>query len=135
MSAKEMIITFIIDAFTIALIGFCIVYFTAGDRLAMFYKFMQALFPIVLFTIFFLVRVRVSREQVRKFTREKNLDIILHLTYLDKLISDVLIYLLPILILGVAIIINKQITLVDVFQAVIAFLLMYFWQRMIFKKE
>ena len=99
------------------------------------YKFMQAMFPLVLFSIFFLIRVRVSREQVKKIRRERNFDIILHLTCLDKLISDVLIYLLPILILGVAIIINKQITITDIFQAVIAFLIMYFWQNMLFKKE
>ncbi len=135
MSAKDQIINFINDLFAIILVGFCIVYFTAGNRFESFGSLMKALFPLVIFSIIFLVRLRINRMQLKKRERENNMGIVLYITYFDKLIFDVLICLLPIVIVGIAFIVNKQITLVDIFQAIVVFLLMYFWQMRLFKKE
>ena len=130
-----MIIDFINDVFAIILIGFCIVYFIVGNRFETFSSLIKAMFPLVIFSIIFLVRLRINRMQLKKRKRENNLEIVLRITYVDKLIFDILIYLLPIIIIGIAFIINKQIVLIDIFQATAAFLLMYLWQRMLFKKE
>ena len=130
-----MIIDFINDIFAIILIGLCIMFFIIGDRFEAFGQFMKALFPLAVFVIIFLVKFRINRMQLKKRENENNPEIVLRITYVDKLIFDVLIYLLPIIIVGIAFIANKQITLVDIFQAIAAFLIMYFWQRILFKKE
>ncbi len=135
MNAKDMIIDFINDIFAIILIGLCIMFFIIGDRFEAFGQFMKALFPLAVFVIIFLVKFRINRMQLKKRENENNPEIVLRITYVDKLIFDVLIYLLPIIIVGIAFIANKQITLVDIFQAIAAFLIMYFWQRILFKKE
>lgn len=130
-----MIIDFINDIFAIILICLCIMFFVVGDRFEGFGQFMKALFPLAVFVIIFLIKLRMNRMRLKKRKRENNIGIVLYITYFDKLIFDVLIYLLPIIIVGIAFIVNKQITLVDIFQAVAAFLLMYLWQKRLFKKE
>ena len=130
-----MIINFINDVFLIILISFCIVFFIAGDRFEMFGQYMKALFPIAIFAIIFLIKLRIDRNQLKKRKKDNNTEIILYLTFFDKLILDTLIYLLPIIVLIIAFTMNNKIIITDIFQALSVFLLTYFWQKFLFKKE
>lgn len=134
MKAKDMFYDFLNTVFIIILVGFCIVFFTVGDRFSNFLNIFEALVPISIFGIFLLANLKINRKAVAKREREHNLDINLSLTYFDKLKSDILIYSLPIIILSIALFLDKQITKTDIIQALAAFFLMYFWQRYIFRK-
>ncbi|MFH1661823.1 MAG: hypothetical protein ABIA02_01885 [Candidatus Falkowbacteria bacterium] len=135
MSAKDLTIEFINMVFMIFLIAFCIFYFIAGDRFAMLAVIMESLMPLAVFGIAFLIKLKLSRRILKKRTREDNLSIILYLTYFDKLKTDIIIYLLPIIVLLISFIYDRNVDLVDIFQALIVFLIVYFWQKMLFKKE
>ena len=60
--------------------------------------------------------------------------ITLHLTYLDKFISEIIIFVIPLVVMGIALL-DGAVDLSDILQAASAFLIAYFWHRMIFKKE
>ena len=135
MSAKDLIIDFINTVFIIVLVGFFIVFFIAGDRFEQFGKFIESLIPLAFFGIILLVTLKINRTQLKKRRREANIEINLYLTYFDKLISDVVVCLMPIAIIAVSMLANGYVDSIDIFQAVIAFLIMYFWQKFLFKKE
>ncbi|HMB65978.1 MAG TPA: hypothetical protein VKO42_03800, partial [Patescibacteria group bacterium] len=71
----------------------------------------------------------------KKREREGNLKIVLELEYRDKIKSEIIVFALPILILLVPFIIKKTVSTGNILQAVICFLLLYFWQKNIFDKE
>lgn len=135
MNAKNLIIEFINMIFMIVLILFCVIYFLAFDRFAAFTQIMESLMPIAVFGILFLIKMKLNRRVLKKRKNEDNLEIVLYLNYFDKFKTDILTYLMPMAIIFVAFIINKNVDSVDILQAIIAFLLFYFWQKILFKKE
>ena len=135
MSAKDLIIDFVNTVFIIVLIGFFILFFVAGDCFEQFGKFMGSLVPFAFFGIVFLVALKINRGHLKKRKREGNLDVILYLTYFHKLISDAFVCLLPIIIIAIPMLANGYVSSIDILQATIAFLVMYFWQKFLFKKE
>ncbi len=135
MSGKELILDFITYAFLIFLIGFCIVFFIAGDRVEMVSDFMKSLFPLAIFGVFFLIKTKFGRQEFKKRSEENNFDITLQLTYTDKFFGNLITFALPILIIAIAIFLNEKADLVDIIQASVAFLIMYLWEKRLFGKE
>jgi len=135
MSAKDLIIDFINTVFIAVIVGFFIVFFVVGDRFEQFGKFMESLIPLAVFGIIFLLKLSANRSRLKKRRREENLDIVLYLTYSHKLISDLVVYSLPIAIIAIPMMANGKVDFVDILQAAVALLMIYFWQRFLFKKE
>jgi hypothetical protein len=134
MNYKDLIIDFINFIFIIILISFCIVYFIVGDRMGMIVKLLQSLVPIAMFGILLLTKLKLNRMTLKKRIREDRTEIILNLTYMDKIIGDLIIFSMPIIIIGISIFAGKTDT-ADIVQAAAAFLIVYFWQTNLFKKE
>lgn len=135
MTAKETILDFINLIFLVALIGFFILFFISGDNFAVFTSLMKALVPVSFFGILLLIKVRLGRHQAKKREAENNLDITLTLTYFDKIKTDFAVFSLPIVVLAIPIILVRKIDVFDIFQALTAFLIFYFWVKFLFKKE
>jgi hypothetical protein len=135
MSAKTMLIDFINLIFIIVLTGAAIIYFTTGDNFDNFKRLMEALTPIALLIVIFLVNLRVWRQKEEKRKSEGNLDVTLEMTYMDKLKSDLFVFILPITVLLIAWLIDKRIGSTAVLQAAIVFAIAYFWQKWLFGKE
>lgn len=126
---------FITYAFLIFLIGFCIIFFIAGDRVDMISDFMKSLFPLAIFGVFFLIKTKFGRYEFKKRRDESNLGIALQLTYIDKLLGDLIAFTLPILIIAIALFFNGKVDFIDIIQASAAFLAMYLWEKRLFNKE
>lgn len=135
MSAKDMILDFINLIFVLALTAFCVFYFTVGDHFAKFQMIMKAMMPLAFFGIIFLVKIKFSRSDIRKRKKEQNLNITLCLTCMDKLKSDLVVFSLPFIILLISFWADKTINSTDIFQASMAFGIVYLWQKFLFKKE
>lgn len=135
MSGKELILDFITYAFLIFLIGFCIVFFIAGDRVEIISDFMKSLFPLAIFAVFFLIKTKFGRYEFKKRRDESDFGITLQLTYIDKLLGDLIAFALPILIIAIALFFNGKVDFVDIIQASAAFLAMYLWEKRLFNKE
>jgi phosphatidylglycerophosphate synthase len=135
MSGKELMLDFLTYAFLIFLICFCIVFFIAGDRVEMVSDFIKSLFPLAIFGVFFLIKTKFGRQEFKKRSKENNLDITLRLTYIDKLISNLITFSLPILIIAIALFFKGKVDFVDIIQASAAFLVMYLWEKRLFNRE
>lgn len=126
---------FLTYAFLIFLICFCIVFFIAGNRVEMISDLMRSLVPLAIFGVFFLAKTKFSRYEFKKRSKENDLDITLRLTYIDKLISNLITFSLPILIIAIALFFKGKIDFVDIIQASAAFLVMYLWEKRLFNRE
>lgn len=126
---------FITYAFLLFLIGFCIVFFIAGNRVEMITDLMRSLVPLAIFSVFFLVKTKFDRYEFKKRSKENDLDITLRLTYIDKLIGNLIAFTLPILIIAIALFFKGETDFIDIIQASAAFLVIYFWQKRLFDKE
>lgn len=134
MSAKNFILDFISYLFIIALVTFCLFFFISGDNFAEFTELMRSLIPLAIFGIAFLIKMKLSRGELSRKKEEGALDVVLYLNYMDKLKTDVLLYLTPITIIIAPFLVGLKPELPDVLQASLAFIIFYFWQKYLFAK-
>ena len=135
MSAKDLLITFINTVFLIIVVGLTIVYFIAGDNFLVFKQIMESLVPFGCFGLLFLVNLRFWRQDAKKKEREGNLEVTLHLTFVDKLKSDIFLFSLPVVLMGIAFAANGKVGLADVLEALMVFIIAYLWEKWLFSKE
>jgi hypothetical protein len=135
MSGKDLIIDFAGLLFLIALISFCIFYFIVGNRIAVVSEMMKALAPLGFFGVILLLKLRLNQKEGRKRQEESNNDIVIYLTFMDKLKSDLILYILPILAIFIIMLGGYKIDLVLFIQACVIFAVSYFWQKSIFNKQ
>jgi hypothetical protein len=135
MSPKDSFLDFLNLTFTLILIAFCIIYFIAGDHFAIFTSFLKSMVPLALFGIIFLIRLKLTKQEVRVRRSKGNTEIVLNLNVLHKLISEVIVFGSPILLGLLVYLVNRTINNTDVIFIAIVFLIMFFWQRYLFSKE
>jgi len=134
-TAKDILIDFINFIFAVTIIGLAILYFIAGNNFENFRRVLEALAPLAVLVMIFLVNLKLWREKAKKKEREGNLDLTLQLTFVDKLKSDIFLFLLPAAVLLVAFIVNQRVGLVDILEALAVFIVAYLWQKWLFGKE
>lgn len=134
MNAKDYIVDFLNYVVLLFLIFFVFAYFFIGDRLGALAKIMQSLVPLSYFFIFFLLRFRHSRRTLKKRKEEGGTDLILRLTYRDKIIDEILVFSLPVIIIWIAHL-KGVVDIYTIFQAAIVFIIMFIWHNILFKRE
>ncbi len=135
MSAKELAIDFINLIFALIIISGAILYFIAGDNFEAFRIILASLSPIVFFIFLLLIKIRLSREEKKKRFDEGNIGINLRLNFFDKIKSDIFVFSLPIVICVIAFMANREVTIVNFFQAAIVFLIAFWYKSWLFAKE
>ncbi len=136
MSIKDYIIDFINYVFMLLLISVFILYFIAGDHFKQFLGVIRAMMPLSFFGLVILIKFKISRMWLEKGRRDQTLDeIVLHLTFFDKMWSDMIIFSLPFIVCLLAFLFYGEVGYVDILQALVVFLVMYAWQKFIFGKE
>ena len=135
MKAKDIIIEFINAIFAIAIISTSIIYFITGDNLENFATFMKSLAPIGLLVLLMMALNSFRKMELKKREREANLGVSLELTYYDKLMSDFIVFLVPITILLIPLFTLRGIDKIDLAQSLIAFVFMGLWQKYLFNQE
>jgi hypothetical protein len=134
-TAKDIFIDFLNLVFTLVIVGLSILYFIASDNFENFKRILESLVPFGVLAIFFLVNLKIWREKAKKKEREGNMDITIRLTFIDKLKSDLILFLVPAAVLLVAFFIKKSVGLIDIFEALIVFIIVFLWQKWLFSKE
>ncbi len=136
MSGKDLILDFLNYVVIILIIIFLISYFIIGDHFTVFTEVIRALAPISFFLIILLVKLKFSRIEFKKNIKdENNEELVLYLTASDKLKSDILVFSSPIIILIIAWLANGLVDWSAIIQATMVFLLMYYWQKILFRKH
>lgn len=135
MTGKDQVIDFINYLFILILIIFAMMFFIVPGRFEAFTALMKSLMPLSFFGIALLIKLKLARHEI-KVKRQDNQDMItLCLTYFDKAKTELLVYLLPIIICLIPLLIGESLTIVDVSQAIIAFILVYLLQKNLFSKR
>ncbi len=135
MSIKDYIIDFINYVFMLILISVFILYFIAGDHFKEFLEVLRSLMPLSFFALILLIKFKLSRMQAERSNRNGLGEIILYLSSFDKMWSELIVFLLPLVICLVAFLFLGKVDFVDIVQAVVSFLMIYAWHNYIFKKE
>lgn len=135
MTAKETILDFINLLLILLLVGFCIIFFIQGRNFENFILIMKALVPFSFFGIILLFRWRSNRHEARNRKENDSFDMVIRMTYMEKLIIDMIVYSIPIAVLAVPFIKTFTIETLDILEASIAFLLAYWAIHKIFSKE
>jgi hypothetical protein len=136
MTAKEAFIDFVNYVFIILLCLFCFFYFVFGHSLAIFTEFIKMLVPLAVFGIIFLIKVQSRRDVVRKMKKEREdneeKEEIIFIDPIDRTKDEVVIFALPLVIIAIGLF-NRDINVIDFAQALMVFLIMYFWHKMLFR--
>jgi hypothetical protein len=134
MSAQAMILDFINYALILLLTVFLIIFFVAGDRLTVFSDIFRQLLPLAVFGLVFLIKIKLSRLELNQKKRDGNSDLTLYLNIFDKILTQIVVYLLPIVIVLIPFILDKPFDLATLIQACAVFSIMYLWQKYLFRK-
>lgn len=134
MTWKEFLLDFIQYALFLALLAFVIIFFFVGDRMGMLYAFVKSLVPFAYFGMLFLIKLKINRVDFKTRERDNDTNITLHLKYFDKFLVEIIVFLIPIIILGIAFL-DHKVGLTDILQALAAFLLAYVSLKIIFKND
>jgi len=135
MSGKDLFLDFLGLLFMVAVIGFSIFYFIFGNRVQTVSIIMKAAAPFGFFVGILLLKWRLNHRQYKKRQEQANTDIVIYLTFMDKLKSDLFLYLLPIIVISIPVLAGFGVNKIFFFQACLIFILSYFWQKFIFNKQ
>jgi hypothetical protein len=135
MTSKQLMVTFAETLFIIFAVAFVIIYVILGDRLSLFIVMMKTLAPLAVFVLLFLIASRMKRREYAKRKREQRFDIVLSLTFFDKMKADAVTFGVPFLILLTAYFFKGEIWLEDIFQSLVAFIVVAIWNKYLFKRE
>lgn len=130
-----MFIDFLNLIFFVAVVGFAILYFIAGDNFENFKNIMQSLAPFGLFGLIFLAVVRFNREKKKKRLAEGNSDIEIHLSFFDKTKVELFIFSLPMIVCAVAWFIDGRVAMSDFIIACVIFIIASLFRWWLFSKE
>ncbi len=135
MSPKEAILDFLNLVFLLLLISFCIVFFIFGDRFAAFTELVKALVPMSVFGIFYLIKIKFTKEEYRRRKKEADTEIVLYLSINDKIMADAITFLTPIILCVIFYLSEGSITALEIIQASLVFIILMLWQKYLFKKS
>lgn len=129
-----MLLDFINQLFMIALGIFVFVFIVLGDRLGAVYAIMQVLAPFGFFGLFFLIKLRISREGVRKMKLDGKLDEILFCLSEGDMRRDFLAIFSISLLLSLIPVFFGKINSLDIIQSLLVFSVLLFTHKVILKK-
>lgn len=135
MSPREMIFDFITTAITILLCSFVFFYFVVAGHWQTAEKIAKAAASASIFSIFFLLKLKTEKTKLIKFKEEASLDdVLVYFTKLDKFKDLVVIFLLPLLMAGIAWY-DYRVNAVDVWQMILTFSAAFIWHCFLFRKK
>src|SRR3989338_1097442 len=133
MRAKDLAVDFINFIFLLFLISAAIIFFINKDNFDAVLTVIKYSAPISFFIILFLIKSKLDQRELRDRRGRGNMDILLNLTFYDKIALDLILFSSPIIILLISSLTGKP-NLTDLLQAAAVFLIFYFWQKHFFGK-
>ncbi len=130
-----MLIDFLNMVFAIMLISGTIIYVVSGDNFEKLSALIQSLSPIGFFGVALMTILKFRRVQFRKRERDINLDLVLKLSFSDKMFADLISFSLPLVIILLPLFKYGQIFLLDLIQALVVLACLLLWHKYLFSKE
>ncbi|MEI7498513.1 MAG: hypothetical protein WCK11_04515 [Candidatus Falkowbacteria bacterium] len=134
MTGKDIVMDFVFSIFSFSLIAGAIYLITVPDSASMVVSFLKAFAPVMLISGILFFKLSRIKKRVTKSRQDSDFIIILRLTYWDKIKSDILALLLPLLMSVLVLISGRSYDSFDLMSAIVVYLIMIFWQKTIFAK-
>lgn len=132
---KEKIMNVIENIFLVILSIFCFYFFIIGNRMDLADKVVRFMMVFAVFGFVFLIKAKLATRFVIKQKRD-GIDlneIIVYLEDADRVKDWIVVLLLPLVII-ISTIFSLKITKLDVFQAIVVFVLIFLLHKILFKK-
>ncbi len=138
MSARDQIQLFLEMCLTVIAVIIFIKVFMVGDRVLIAASLLKGMSPIIILIGVAYMKLRYSQYDQKRYkieTGASDEEYVLYLNYYHKIASDLVLFSVPILILSIALFSNAELDKEDIIQAATAFVLVYYWQGMLFKRR
>jgi hypothetical protein len=135
MGAKDMFLDFLNIVFSVLIIIFAIFFFVLWGYFDSFTELLKNIAPLAVFGSGLIIALKINGKKYKKRESEGNLDIVLRLTYMDKIKMDLITFGLPLILCAIPLIMHGSVSLINIFQAMIAFLTMILFKQSLFSKE
>jgi hypothetical protein len=133
MTGRDMITDFLNYTFLFLISIFFLFYVVLGNRLEFFQELMRMLLPFSIFGLLFLVVFRIRIINIKKYKKEHTEDdIIVYFTPADRRKDLVVRFGLPFIILFIPAF-DALLGLIDIFQALLIFIINMAWHRFLFR--
>ncbi len=134
MNAKDMLVDFIDFILYILFLCFCLIFIIRYINILSLGEMVKFLLPFLVILVLISIKFNINKREFKKRIKDDNLDIVIYLSFFDKIIADAVLFLTPIFILLIAFLSGLP-DLTDVLQAFAVLLVFYFWQKYIFNKN
>lgn len=132
LKAKDMLVDFLDTAFLLFMISFCVFYFIVGNHFDVAQKIVKAAFAFSWVGVIFMLKFKFAKVHIRKIIGEgRENEIVAYFDKTDRLKDLLLIIVYPVSIIALGLW-KESLNDVDVFQALIIFLVAYFWHFNLF---
>lgn len=135
MNSKNLIIDFINFLFLLGLVILSIVYFVVWDKFSSFQAFLKFLLPVIGLGGMFVAVRHIKKKRKEKREKEGNMEVILRLSYGDKMKSDLVVFGVPFLILIIPFFFKGNISFGNLIQIATSFIILYVWHKYLFNQE
>jgi len=135
MTTKNTIIEFLSFLFFLGLLVFAYFFFIVGNRVEDLGEILLTLVPLATLIAIYLIVFNFRRKEIEKRREENDDELILYLELKDKLIADVLPFLLSMAIIVFAWFSPNKIDKFDIMVSLLVFFVFMTWNSYIFKKE
>jgi len=135
MTAKNAIIEFLSFIFFLGLLVLAYFFFIVGDRVEDLGEILLTFIPLAMLIAIYLIVFNFRRKEIEKRREENDDELILYLELKDKLIADVLPFLLSMAIIVFAWFSPSKIDKFDIMVSLLVFFVFMTWNSYIFKKE
>ena len=104
-----------------------------GSRLELLSNLFKSFIPLAFFLVIFLLIWKIERSKLNKMKYQNSMELILYLSHSYKFIDKIIIFLLPVLIIFIAVL-RGGVEIYDIIQAIVVLVVLYTWHRIMFKK-
>ena len=135
MTTKNVIVEFLSFIFFISLLIFVYYFFIVGERVEDLGEILLTFVPIAIFIMLYLFVFNFRRREMERRREDNNDEIALYLDLRDKLIADILPFVLSVGVILFAWFSFDKINKFDIMSSLFVFFIVMSWHSYIFKKE
>lgn len=137
MNAKDVLIDFLNYAFLIAVVVFCVIYFTVGDRFETFSNVLRSLAPLAFFSVLFVFFYKYKMGQRRKGAmndRNSRDEIVVYLKSIDRTKDIAMIVVISVVNILLSFIMTGF-NMDNLIQILVIFIIMALWSWFLLKGD
>jgi len=134
MRAQDMALDFLNVIFFLLITVFAIFFFVLWGYFDNFVELLKNISPFALFGLGLIINLKIDKKRYEKRKKEGNLELVLRLNYMDKIKANLTMFGMPLLLCFLPLFFQGTVELLNLLQALTAFLVILFYRNSLFNK-